>query len=193
MSARTSLALSALAAVLAGCDDPADPPATLTEAEALALFKSVTEGLGLVPGEDAASGPVDTTVACPLGGRAQIAGTAAARTVADTARMQMSAVVTPAGCKVPAGDMTFTVDGDPGIRTEWSVAIVGFEKIIMAGVVEGDIRWQLEDRSGDCAIDMPLDATADFSNPEGPGVTGGFKGKMCGHDVQLDIPAPSLD
>jgi len=198
MSARTRLAISGLvlAAVSAGCDDPVDPSGTLTEAEALALFKSVTEGLELLelgPGEDTEPGPMDTTLACPHGGRARIAGSATGGVVGDTARIVVRAVVTPAGCEVLGDAMMFTVDGDPGLRTELAVDIIGFEKIVMGGGVEGDIRWRLEDRSGDCAIDLPLDATADLSNLDDPEVTGGFKGKMCGHDIQFDIPPPSLN
>ena len=192
MSARTLLVLTGLVLTVmaAGCED--DPPDALTETEALALFRSITEGLELVPEDDFEPGPVDTTEPCPLGGEAKFVGTVTTKTIADTVRAEIGAVVTPTGCKVSGEGMTFTVDGDPSIRIEVSLDIIAFEKIIMGGGVEGKIEWQLEDRSGDCAIDMPLDATVDLSDLDNPKATGGFKGKMCGHDIQLDIPPPSL-
>ena len=195
MSARNPLALSGLVLTVmaAGCGD--DPPDALNEAEALGLFRSITEGLELVPQDDLGDlepGPVDTTEPCPLGGEAKFVGTVTARPIADTVRVEIGAVVTPTGCKVSGDGMTFTVDGDPSIRIEVSLDIIAFGKIIMGGGVEGGITWQLEDRSGDCAIDMPLDATVDLSNVDDPLVTRGFRGKMCGHDIRLDIPAPSL-
>lgn len=195
MSAKARLALSGLVltVMLVGCgDDPVGPADTLTEDEALALFKSITEGIPFGPDEDTEPGTVDTTVACPHGGQAKIVGMATANSIADTARAEFEAVVTPSGCKVSVDAMTFTVDGDPSMRTEVSVDIIGFEKIIMGGGVQGEIKWQLEDRSGDCAMDLPLDATIDLSDIENPRVTGGFKGKMCGHDIELDIPPPAL-
>ena len=191
MSARLALSGLVLTVMLAGCEDPVDPADTLTEDEALALFKSITEGIPFGPDDDMEPGPVDTTVACPHGGQAKIVGTATAKSVGDTIRAEVEAVVTPSGCQVSGDAMMFTLDGDPSMRTETSVDLIGFEKIIMGGGVEGEIKWQLEDRSGDCAIDLPLNATIDLSDIENPKATGGFKGKMCGHDIQLDIPPPS--
>lgn len=83
--------------MLAGCDDPMDPPDTLTEAEALALFKSFEDGLGFGFDYDMEPGPVDTTVACRLGGEARVAGTSTAGEVGDTLRLAVSTMVTPAG------------------------------------------------------------------------------------------------
>ncbi|MDE2764257.1 MAG: hypothetical protein OXQ94_12660 [Gemmatimonadota bacterium] len=113
MSGRTRFALPGLvfAVVLAACEDPVDPPDTLTEAEALALFKSITEGLELLPDDDVDPGRVDTTVACPHGGEAKVAGTASARQAGDTLKLALSAVVTPTGCKV---------SGDTDWRSRWT-------------------------------------------------------------------------
>ena len=192
MSARTRLAVFfqlVLTVMLAGCgDDPVDPPDPITEAEALALFMSITEGLELVPDDGVDPGPVDFTHPCPLGGQAKFVGTATTKTIADTVRAEIGVVVTPAGCKVSGNAMTFTVDGDPSLRIEYSFDFIGLEKITLGGGVEGQIEWQLEDRSGDCAMDLPLDATVDLSNLDDPQTTGGFRGKMCGHDIELDIP-----
>jgi len=186
MKTSTIPALAAILA-LAGCGDPVDPATPLTEAEALALFKSITEGIGFGPDEDTETGPVDTTVACPLGGQAKIVGAATAKTIADTARAALRAVVTPSGCTVSGDAMTFTVDGDPSMRTVVSVDIIGFEKIVMGGVVEGKVKWQLEARSGACAMNLPLNAAVDLSDPENPKPKGGFQGKMCDHDIRLDV------
>jgi len=174
--------------MLAGCgDDPVNPPGALTETEALALFKSITEGLELLPADDMEPGPVDITVPCPLAGQAKIVGAVTAESIADTLRLEVEAVVTPAGCRVSGDAMKFTVDGDPSMRFEMSVDLVGFEKAVIGGSLEGKVKWQLEDRSGDCALNLPLDATVDLSDPENPKPAGGYKGKMCGHDIELDI------
>ena len=139
------------------------------------------------PDDDVDPGPVDETVDCPLGGEAKVVGTTSAEAIGDTLRLAVDAVVTPAGCQVAGDGMTFTVDGDPSLRIELNTDIIGFEQVVMAGGVKGDIKWRLDDRSGDCAIDLPLDATVDLSDLENPILTGGYKGKMCGHDVTLDI------
>lgn len=80
------------------------------------------------------------------------------------------------------------MDGDPSMRIEVSLDIIWLEKITMGGGVGGQIEWQLEDRSGDCAMDLPLDAMVDLSNLDDPKVTGGLEGKMCGHGIKLGIP-----
>ena len=139
----------------------------LTSDEALALFKSITEGIEL--GSDGMEpGSVDTTTDCPLGGQAKIVGTVSTTTIADTLRLEMRAVVTPTACIVSGDAMTFTVDGDPSMRTETSYDFIGSDKMIIDGGVEGRIEWQLEDRSGDCAMDLPLNATVDLSNLDDP-------------------------
>ena len=187
MSARTRLVFSklVLTVMLVGCEDPVDPPDTLTEAEALALFKSLEGFIG--PDDDVDPGPVDTTLPCPLGGEAKVVGTSSAKEIADTLRLAVNAVVTPAGCNLSSDGLTFTVDGDPNMRIRVTTDIIGFESMIIGGGVEGTIKWLLEDRSGDCAMDLPLDATVDLQDLENPQLSGGFQGKMCGHDIALDI------
>ena len=167
-------------------DDPVAPPDPLTEAEALTLFMALAEGTRFDLDDDMDPGPVDMTV-CPLGGEANVVGRVQARAVGDTVRMALDEVVTPVGCKVPGDGMTFTVDGNPSFSIEVLTDIIGFEKLAMGGGVEGAIKWQLEDRSGDCAIDLLLNATADLSDPAGPNLTGDYTGKLCGHDVEIDV------
>ena len=189
MSAGTRLVLSGLVltVMLAGCDDPVEPPDALTEAEALALFKSLEGGIGFGPDDDVDPGPVDMKVACAFGGEARVVGTSSISTAGDTARVAADVMVTPVGCKLSGDGLTFTVDGDPNIRILVTTDIIGFEKMIIGGGAEGKVRWQLGDQSGDCSIHMPLEATMDFSNPEDPKVTGGYSGRMCGHDIDLGI------
>ena len=190
MSARAPLALYGLVLffTLAGwCDFAVDPPDTLTEAEALALFKSLEGFIGVGPDDDVDLGPVDTTVPCPLGGEAKVVGTSSAKEVADTLRLAVNAVVTPTGCNVSSDGLTFTVDGDPNMRIQVTTDIIGFESMIIGGGVEGQIKWLLGDRSGYCAMDLPLDATVDLQDLENPQPNGGFQGQMCGHDITLDI------
>ncbi|MDE2764258.1 MAG: hypothetical protein OXQ94_12655 [Gemmatimonadota bacterium] len=73
------------------------------------------------------------------------------------------------------------------MSTEMSFDIIGFETVVVGGGIEGKVGWQLEDRAGECTMDLPLDATVDLSDPENPEATGGYKGKMCGHDIEFDI------
>lgn len=192
MLTRTRLALPGLVltAMLGACeDDPVGPTDGLTPTEALSLFKSLGEipGFSTDPDEDLDPTAVDTTVACLLGGEAKVVGTRSAQVGVGTIEVVLEAVVTPTGCKVSGDGLTFTVDGDPNFRKEVRTDFIDLETIVMAGGVEGKIRWQLEDRSGDCAIDLALDATGDLSDIDNPRVTGGYEGKMCGQDIELDI------
>ena len=187
MPTRTRFALSGLVlTVLVGCgDNPVDPPDTLAEAEALALLESIMEGSGIIPDPPTEPGPWDVTVNCLLGGQTRTVGTY----VEDPARIEMEAVVTPTGCKVSGDGLTYTLDGDPSISIEMTVDIIElFEKFLMTGSWDGKVKWQEWDRSGDCAINLSFDVMVDLSDPGDPKSTGSFKGKMCGHDVELGIP-----
>jgi len=164
--------------MLVGCDDPVvDPLEVPTETEALALFTSLEKVFVPDLPRHVDAGPVDTTVRCPLGGNARVAGTRS-NGAADL-------VVTATGCKVSGDGLTFTVNGGP-MRIEVATYVPVMEVIRFEGGVAGRIKWQLGDRSGDCTIDMSLDAEVYFPIPEDP--VGGYKGRMCGHATELGFP-----
>lgn len=189
MSARLRITFSGfgLIVLLAGCQDPVDPPDTLTEAEALALFKALEDAIGFGPYSDSDPGPVDTMWPCTRGGWARVVGTSSGDEIGDTVRLVVSVVVTPLSCTVSGDRLTFTVDGDPTFRIQVTQDIIGFANRTMGGRVEGKIKWQLGDRWGRCAIDTRVDATIDFSDLENPRPSGGFQGKMCDQDIKLDL------
>lgn len=184
------IALSGIALIvmLAGCrGDPANPPGALTKAEALILLR----GIAQFPLSWSSVASVDTAIACPLGGEAKLVGTSSGTTVGDTVRRASDHVVTPSGCKLDDG-IAFTVDGDPSFRQETNTDYIYTEgnslmRVVRSGGMEGLVKWQVEDRNGDCAINLPLNATWDRSDPDNPRWTGGYKGKMCGHDIDLGL------
>ncbi|MDE2764495.1 MAG: hypothetical protein OXQ94_03860 [Gemmatimonadota bacterium] len=190
-AARAALMAIGFTVLLAGCgDDPVKPAATLTEAEAGALFKAMGT-LGVLDDDAEPGASVDTTLACPGGGEARIVGSAKDRTSGDTIRLDIVTVVTPAGCVVTGDGRQFTVDGDPSVRIETNIEVVALRNSTLTGGVEGDVEWTLADRSGTCAIDLELDAAVDLSDPASPAVTGGWEGKLCGHDVKLPLTVVS--
>lgn len=178
------------AALLPGCEGPVEPPDSLTQAEALALFQAITAGLelGLEYWDPPEPGAFDGTESCPIGGQVRLAGTITAEAIADTARIELAAVLTPTGCKVSWDELAFTVDGDPSISVELTMDLIGLERVVLGGGFEGKVRWQLGDRSGDCVMDMTLDAAVDLSDPDNPAETGSYTGEMCGHEIEWNAP-----
>lgn len=184
----TGVAL-ALALVAAACgSDEAD---VLTQAEAEALFtrlhhvalRDTTPPIHI--SEDS------LVVACPQGGRAKIvAGPWTGIWVADTFRTALDAEVTPDGCQLQSGALSFTAGGDPSFRYQETLDIIGTPTPTGAaatGSLKGGITWQAGDgRSGACAIDLALSAVPDLSNPDQPKLNGVLKGRLCDYDVEID-------
>ena len=185
MSARTRLTLPGLVftVMLAGCEDPPD---TLTRTDAVALLMATRHMVFDVSERVAEFVPVvDTAVTCTGGGQAKVVGTATSDIIEDTVRIEEVAVITPTGCRVGVWYTSFTVDGAPGIRREVSVEIVGHQVTIIGGRAEGTVNWQQGDRSGECAMNLVLDATV-LPPPGDSGLpAGSIKGNMCGHQIEL--------
>ncbi len=187
------LVFCGLLLVALGCEDGTTEPevATLTMEEAVALFDGMraiqqdTTSAILHASEDS------TVVACPIGGRVRVTGSASESIAGDTLRLETDFTAAPAGCQFSQGGHHFTTDGDPGVREQTVVVIVGlFEHVGVEGTVAGSLDWQLDGRSGSCGMDLELTAEPDLSGNE-PGVAGTLSGTLCDHDVELEIESVS--
>ena len=184
----------AFAFVAAACgDDAVEPEDVLTEEEAVALFKSMNTvqfDTTIVPihfSEDS------LVIACPGGGQAKLVGEFAADTtlLPDTLRWVSDFVITPRGCKLTGDGIEFTVDGDPSIHDKRDVRIPVADLLPNAtGSVRGGVKWELEDRSGSCEVDMTLATEVDGSDPDKPVFKHLYKGVLCGNDAEVEVGAP---
>lgn len=181
----------ALTLVLAACeDDMTKPEPELTEEEAVALLKGAGTLLADTTLEPIHVSQDSIVVPCPLGGRAKLIG-AVTEEEGDTARLGMDFLITPTGCVVAADGLQFTVDPGPALRYQLVIEIIAatFE-FNFSGTITGGLDWQLEDRSGNCVLNLALEAVPDLSDPQNPGLTGTYSGMLCGHEVE--IPAEDL-
>ena len=191
MSKTRSLLTAAIALVLgagACTDTGVEPEEQLTEQEAMDLLDGyrtlLLEGEPTVISETVGGALID----CPLGGRAEFQGGGEDEMVGDTARLNVNININPMGCRVSANGNEFTITGDPGVREEFSVEIVGlFESFDISGTTVGTLSWEADDRSGTCDIGLVLSAEPDFSDPANPGATGTLSGMLCGHEVEIDV------
>ena len=83
--------------------------------------------------------------------------------------------------------MTFTVDGNPNFVYALTIEIIAatFE-FNVSGAITGGLSWALGERSGDCDMALTLEAVPDLSDPNNPGLSGAYKGTLCGHEVEID-------
>ncbi len=181
---------AAVALVLgaAACTDTTEPPEQLTEEEARDLLDGYRTLQTLTDPDVVSESEDGAVIACPLGGQAEFTGTAGEEFAGDTARINLDIRVNPMGCGVSGNGTEFTLTGDPSVREEITVEIVGFfESFDISGGTVGTLAWELGDRSGTCDIDLELGAEPDLSNPTDPGVNGTLSGMLCGHEVSIDV------
>ena len=178
--------LTGLGLILAvgACEDEMEPDNELSVEESVAMVKGVGALLAdttIVPihvSEDS------IVVACPQGGRAKMVGAFQEEQLGDTARLGADFLITPTGCVATGDAMEFTLGGDPAVRYMLLVEIIGFfEEFNISGTITGGLSWELEDRSGDCAIALTLEAVPDLATQT---LVGAYKGDLCGHDVEID-------
>ena len=182
----------------AGCGDGTTEPEPVTDMpltmqEAVALLEAV-QGLWNDPEPQIISGAEGSAViACPLGGQARLTGMGSDEVVADTGRLVLDLTVAPTGCQLSQDGITFTLDGNPGLRHRMEITIVGFfEAFTVEGSSTGTLDWQVADRSGTCEIDLALSGAPDLSGPE-PTVSLTQTGRLCGHSVEVEVePPPDL-
>ena len=183
-------ALPALALVLAAaaCESDMEPEDALSEEEAVALLKGAGLTLAQVLEDTTlivSVSPDSIVSRCPLGGQAKLVG-AFTEESGDTARLGADFLITPTGCVIAADGIQFTVDPGPALRYQLLVEIIAatFE-FLVSGAITGGVDWTLDDRSGNCAMDLTLDAVPNLADPENP-LTGAYKGMLCGHEVEID-------
>ena len=187
--ARKLMSAVALTLVLGACEnDMVDPEDELTEEEAVALLKGAAGLLADTTIVPIHQSPDSIVVECPLGGRAKLAGAPIEEQEGDTARLGADFLITPTGCVVSGDGMQFSLSSDTGLRYQLLVEIVGFfEEFNISGTIAtGGLSWELDDRSGNCTMDLTLEAVPDLSDPNAPGLTGVYKGSLCSHDVEID-------
>ena len=185
---RPLCAALAAAVFAAGCEDSTTEPAEpLTVDETEALYLGMQQMAMDTTLEVISATPDGGVVACPLGGQATVAAEFNEEEAPDTARLMTIVTLDPEGCVLSSEGSEFTLDGNPNVRTEVNISIVGstFE-FLVDGSVTGGVDWQLDDRSGTCMIDLMFGV--DATQP----MTGTFSGTMCGHEVEFDAGAVTM-
>ena len=186
---RRVLPVFALVLAAAACESDMEPEEALSEEEAVALLKGagltlaqVLEDSTLIVVNDY---PDSLVSRCPLGGQAKLVGTLTEE-LGDTARLGADFLITPNGCVIAADGIQFTVDPGPALRYQLLVEIIAatFE-FLVSGAITGGVDWTLDDRTGNCAMDLTLEAVPNLADPENP-LTGAYKGMLCGHEVEID-------
>lgn len=176
-------AVLALILAAGACDNKTAPTEEdLTKEESVALFKGIA-GLSMTATDTLHVSPDSIVVACPEGGRTKLIGSITEQE-GDTARLEITFLVTPTGCLVTGDGMQFTVDGDPSFvqKVELAFISVPIIDVDITGEITGPVKWELGQRSGGCAMDIALEA-----KPEADGtLDGSFTGTMCGHEVEVD-------
>ena len=186
--ARKLMSGLALALVLSACeDDMTEPETDLTMEEAVALLKGAGGLLADTMPDFIHASEDSLVVRCPLGGQAKLVGAFIAEE-GDTSRLGADFLITPTGCVVAADGLQFTADPGPALRYQLLIEIIGFfEEVNTSGMITGGVDWQLDDRTGNCVINLTLEAVPDIVNQT---LTGVYKGMLCGHEVE--IPAEDL-
>ncbi len=198
MSARTMPAIVLMLALAAACEEdpvapdyqPPDEPAhELTQDEAVALFRGITR-LSL---NDEANPihPGTVMVQCPQGGQVEVIETIDEfQSEGGQEEADVSLTIAPVACQMRHQGYAFLVDGDPHLRSHLHFETVtqGFREVVrIQGSIIGTLGWKLNLRSGSCAIDGIVEATASvLPDPDNP-ATGFFHGSVCGQEVKIDM------
>lgn len=164
-----------------GCEESTTEPAEpLTMQETEALYLGMQHVATDTMPDIVAATADGVVIACPLGGQAAVATDFSEEMAADTARLRTLVTLDPDGCVLSSEGNEFTLDGNPDVRMEIDIAIVGstFE-FLVDGSMTGGVDWQLDDRTGTCMIDLTLEVGV--ADP--PTTT--FSGTMCDHEVDF--------
>ncbi len=176
MKGMSGVLLAAVAVLgLAACEDG---PVTLTEAEAKSLFVSLAK----TPQGDPVSESADKNVyGCPDGGTVTVTGTGSIDEKGDTSTIRLQQVLVPEGC----GANDLVLDGDPAVTYATNTTFVGnIGDATMDGGAKGSLKWRKGEDEGTCDIDLTLAAEEKLTRGI-PVLEGAFKGKLCGHEVEI--------
>lgn len=193
INAITLCAVLVTATFAVGCEDSTTEPAeALSMEETEALYTALAEVSQDTTPEIVSATPDGAVIACPLGGELTAMFEVSDEMAGDTVRLVTDVTMDPDGCVLSSDGYEFTLDGNPSVRTEVTIMIVGFlEAFSVEGSITGGVDWQVEDRSGTCMIDLVISAEPDFSGTV-PAVNGGASGTMCDQEVDFpfDVVAP---
>lgn len=165
------------------------PEEGITEAEAKSLFVSLAKA---PQGDPVSESPGKAVYNCADGGTITVTGTANVDegvTVNEdgdsvpSLEIRLKQVLAPEDCSVNE----FALNGDPALNLDTEVTATGlfFENQTIAGSAEGSLKWRKGEDDGTCDIDMTLAAEADYGQ-DPPVVEGAYKGKLCGHEAEID-------
>lgn len=174
LTVRSSVGVTILAVSLVGCGAE-----QLTRDEAEALFAGAMAKSNVIR-----SLPDTVDVGCLGGGEWEVAGTTASRWEPEPGlewEWVVNHVIRPRACGVWSEGLRFTVDGDPELRVDRILTWVGVDLTGLTGTVSGGIGWLVDQRQGDCPIDLAIEVEVGES-----GIYGILTGLLCGHDVRLD-------
>lgn len=183
----SAIALGTLA--VSACDKKVDVEDELLETEAVALLHGLVELMADSTIQPIHASEDSIVVRCTQGGRVKFVGGVKEGARGDTALVESDFMITPSGCKLVSDGLQFTVDGDAGVRQHLVIKIWGGGGVPgfdIDGSFKGGLKWMLDSRSGDCAIDLTLEPDHDTSDPNNPVLKGVYKGGLCGYQVEVD-------
>lgn len=185
-----------LTVMLVGCGG-LDPGGTLAEFEAMLLFTGLWTYFMIMDEEPLNPGPFDKQIPCRGGeGQMRIVGAFTTTSSTDTtAEGELRGVLTPEGCILFGDDedddpstAQLTVDGDPSVRSDFLVSATLVDDDIFPGTVtyggemEGQVKWRMGARTGNCAMKVRVDYHLDFSDFP-PTAALAYRGELCGYDI----------
>ena len=177
----------ALPLFLAACEDAVEPRTALNREESVALLKGAGATLGRVLEDSALTvfvSPDSTVSRCPSGGLAKWSGRFTRQT-GDTARLVADVLVKPEECAIGADGIQFTINGAQRLAYFLFIEVIAAtSEVNFAGRISGGLDWTLGDRSGDCVVDLTLDAVPDLVNQT---LTGVYRGRVCNYWVETDV------
>ena len=176
----------ALPLLLAACEDDSVREWTgLTREESVALLKgaAVTFGQMLEDSTLIVESQDSIVTRCPLGGLAHW-HRILIRETGDTARLVADLNINPTECAVEADGIQLTIDGAQRLDYFVSLQIIdATSEVNFAGTITGNVDWTLDDRSGNCRVDLRLDTAPDFFTRT---LTGMYRGRACNYWVEID-------
>lgn len=187
--------LGAFSLGLAACgSDSTGPDDELTDAEVEALFEAFSmvgmdlDMAGFTGGGPVAAPLVSETVPCPQGGAVKVTMVGFddsgfdPHTQIGTISMDLTYDYEACKATAPASGMQFTFNGKPNIAIAMTMTITesGFE---IAGSQKGGIEWLTGSRSGQCAMDVEFDLSADMEGEP----TGTVSGTLCGRSLSESV------
>ena len=179
MTMRRAVRIALLALVACG-DDPG--VRVLSENEALRLFKAmspVVRGDGEIISRHADS----ILVGCPDGGEIKLVFGSEITVDGDSIVVYISSVGAPRRCVLDE----LVVEGSPSVAY-WQRHRLRGSSFHNYGTALGEVKWSLREpdgtaHDGSCSIEMTVDVV---SQGEGE-TTGTFVGRLCDHQVELDV------